>query len=313
MRILAGDIGGTNSRLAVFQNGGDGLRLQTQHTYASEQYGDLSEVLSEFLGRCDGACEAVCLGLPGPVDADEAVQLTNLPWTIDHELLCQISGTNNVTIINDVQASAAGVAHLRDEELTWLHTAASDPHGARAVISVGTGLGVAGLDPSGHSFATEAGHTTFAPRSDFDLALYRSLRKRYHHVSWERVASGPALTKIHSHIAFGGVSALDASEIVGRSGSDDQCRRAVAQFCSYIGAVAGNIALTMMATGGVYLCGGVAPKVIDAVGVEPFLEAFLDKGRMRPLLERIPILLIRDENLALVGAAHTAMELAAPL
>ena len=311
MSILAGDIGGTNSRLAAFRDGDGGLEPCAQHTYPSADYSCVSEVISEFLASWDGVCEAVCLGLPGPVTPARVIQLTNLPWRVDRERLRRAAGTDKVEIINDVQASAAGVHRLRDSDVTRLHAAQPDPDGMRAVISVGTGLGVAGLEANGRTFATEAGHMTFSPRTDFDLELLATLREEYGHVSWERVASGPALPKIYAHIAPPGVAELDASEIVSRSAGDDGCRRAIMTFSRYLGAIAGDVALTMMATGGVYLCGGVAPRVVDACGADPLVQSFVDKGRMGAILERIPVYLVRDGNLALTGAAHVGARLLA--
>jgi glucokinase len=192
-------------------------------------------------------------------------------------------------------------------DFVCLHEGKSDPRGNRVVISLGTGLGVAGLTPSGRAFATEAGHATFSPRTEFDLELLRGLSREYGHVSWERVASGPALPRIYSSLASAESPRLDSPAITARAASDPLCGEALATFCRYVGTAAGNIALTMMATGGIFFCGGVAPKVIDVVGAGPILQALTDKGRMRPLLEKVPVYLVRDDDLALWGAAYTAM------
>ena len=307
LTILAGDIGGTNSRLAIYERRTRGLALVAQKTYSSAGYSCVADIISEFLAATGTRCDVVCLGLPGPVRSQTVVHLTNLPWTVDRDRLRQTAATDRVDLINDVQASAAGVFERPATDFTCLHEGLSDPLGNRAVISLGTGLGVAGLTPSGRAFATEAGHASFSPRTEFDLDLLRELSREYGHVSWERVASGPALERIYRSLAPEGSHGLDVPAIVDRATSDPLCRETLATFCRYVGSVAGNISLTMMATGGIFFCGGVAPKVIDAVGASPILEALNDKGRMRPVLEKIPIYLVRDDNLALTGAAYTAM------
>ena len=296
MTVLAGDIGGTNSRLAIFEDRTDGLEQVAQRTYPSGDYGGVAEIISEFLGAFHTQCDVVCLGLPGPVGSEKEIRLTNLPWRVDKERLRKTARTDRVEFINDVEASAAGVFERPSGDFVCLHEGRPEPLGNRAVISLGTGLGVAGLTPNGRAFATEAGHATFSPRSEFDLDLMRALGREYDHVSWERVASGPALPRIYSFLAPPNAAHLDASEIVDRTAADPMCRKTVATFSHYVGAVAG-----------VFLCGGVAPRVIDAVGADPILAAVVDKGRMRSLLEKVPIYLVRDDNLALTGAARTAV------
>lgn len=306
MTVLAGDIGGTNSRLAIYERRAGRIEKVGQQTYPSGDYDSVAEITAEFLDRRSIHCDAVCLGLPGPVGNERVIQLTNLPWQVDRDLLHRTLQVERIELINDVEASAIGVHERSVDEFECLRKGRPDPHGNRTVISLGTGLGVAGLSPSGRAFATEAGHATFSPRSDFDLELLRELSREFDHVSWERVASGPALSRIHSVLVPNGEKRLQAAEIVDRSGFDPLCRRTLELFGSYVGAVAGNIALTMMATGGIFFCGGVAPKVIDVDGAETILATLVDKGRMRPLLERIPVYLVRDDNLAVTGAAHTA-------
>lgn len=306
-RVLAGDIGGTNSRLAIYENGAQGLVQLVHKIYPSGDYSGVEEIIGAFLAAGGSRCDAACLGLPGPVHSEDRVRLTNLPWLVDRERIRQIVRTDAVELINDVQASAVGVHEGPVGEFECLHRGQADPLGNRAVVSLGTGLGVAGLTPSGRAFATEAGHASFSPREDFDFDLLRDLRREYDHVSWERVAAGPALHRIYSFLAAADAPSLDPPAIVKSADSNRVCRRTVVTFSRYVGAVAGNIALTMMATGGVFFCGGVAPKIVDAVGAGAILEALVDKGRMRPLLERVPIYLVRDDHLALSGAAHTAL------
>ena len=307
MTILAGDIGATNSRLAMYERRTGGLTTVAHHTYPSAEYGCVADIISEFLKTAGSQCDVVCLGLPGPMGSESVVHLTNLPWVVDREQLRQTAATDRVELINDVQASAAGVFEHPATDFTCLREGLADPHGNRAVISLGTGLGVAGLTPTGRAFATEGGHASFSPRTEFDLELFRELGREFGHVSWERVASGPALVRIYRALAPEGAPRIDVREIVERAASDPLCRETVVTFCGYVGAATGNIALTMMASGGIFFCGGVAPKVIDAVGAGPILEALVDKGRMRSVLEKIPVYLVRDDDLALMGAAFTAM------
>lgn len=307
MTILAGDIGGTNSRFAIYRQRPWGIERVNQQIYPSEAYGGVADIVSEFLSTSETTCDLTCLGLPGPVCSESVVDLTNLPWRVDKEHIRQTVRSERVDLINDVEASAVGVHAGRLDDYVCLREGQPDARGMRAVISLGTGLGVAGLTPSGRAHATEAGHTTFSPRTDFDLELLRALSREFGHVSWERVASGPALRRIHSLVKPAAAPPLDAPEIVGGAESDSACQRTVKILGSYIGAIAGNVALTLMATGGIFLCGGVAPRVVDSVGSHAILEALVDKGRMRSLLERIPVYLVRDDCLALTGAAHTAL------
>jgi glucokinase len=307
MTVLAGDIGGTNSRLAIFERRADGIEKIGQQTYPSRDYGSVAEITVEFLESRAIHCDVVCLGLPGPVGSERVVQLTNLPWRVDRDRLRRSLNARHVELINDVEASAIGVHRGPVEDFVCLREGRAEQDGNRAIISLGTGLGVAGLTPSGRAFSTEAGHATFSPRTEFDLNLHRDLSREFDHVSWERVASGPALTRIYDALAPEGQDRLAAPAIVDGSELDPTSRRTLEIFGSYVGAVTGNIALTMMATGGIFFCGGVAPKVFDVLGPDPILAALVDKGRMRPLLERIPIYLVRDDDLAVTGAAHLAL------
>ncbi len=199
-----------------------------------------------------------------------------------------------------------GIDQLSESDLICLQPGQADPAGNRVVVTVGTGLGVSALSPSGQTLATEAGHATFSPRSKFDLELYTSLHSIYGHVSWERVASGMALPVIHALLSPG--QNLDAAEIVRRAPTDSLCGRAVEILRGYIGAVAGNVALTLMGSGGLYLAGGVAGRVLGKDKSDRFLSAFCDKGRMRGLLECMPVFLVKSGNLALRGAAKTAVD-----
>lgn len=309
-RILAGDIGGTHSRLAIYNHRASRVELLRRETYSSSGHPGLTEILATFLHDDGGTVDAACLGIPAPMNGD-IVRPPNLPWQVDRQEVHQAIGTDRVALINDVEASAAGLEGLSDDELICLQAGTADPHGNRAVLSLGTGLGVSALTPAGRTFATEAGHATFAPSTDTDFALQAELQREFGHVSWERIASGSALPRVHALLAPNGTEPLEASEIVRRADSDPVCRLVIETFRRHIGAAAGNIALTLMASGGLYVTGGVATRVLDTHNAGPFLDAFRSKGRMRPLLERIPVFLVREPNLALRGAARKALALVA--
>jgi glucokinase len=312
-RILAGDIGGTHSRLAIFSHQASGLELLHQRTYPSSEHGCLTDVLETFLGNQNDDMDAVCLGLPAPIQPGAVFPLTNLPWQVDRERVFQAVGTDRVALINDVEASAVGIQGISEDNLVRMQVGQADIGGNRVVISVGTGLGVCALTPAGRTFATESGHASFSPGCAFDLELFGRLQTEFGHVSWERVASGPALPLIHALLAGDRSPSLEASEIVNRSGSDPVCWEAVETLRRYIGSAAGNIALTLMGSGGIYLAGGVASKIFHGERDQQFLGAFRNKGRMSTLLEKIPVNLVHEDNLALRGAAQRAITLLAAI
>lgn len=313
VRILAGDIGGTHSRLAIFSHQASRLELLHQRTYPSSEHGGLTDVLESFLGSQTEDVDAACLGLPAPIQPLAVFPLTNLPWQVDRERVFQAVGTDRVSLINDVEASAVGIEGISQDDLVRMQAGQADAGGNRIVISVGTGLGVSALTPAGRTFATESGHASFSPGCALDLELFGRLQAEFGHVSWERVASGPALPLIHALLAGDRSPTLEASEIVNRSGSDPICWEAVETLRRYVGSVAGNIALTLMGSGGIYLAGGVASKIFTGEGDHQFLSAFRNKGRMSGLLEKIPVNLVHEDNLALRGAAQRAVTLLAAI
>jgi glucokinase len=306
-RILAGDIGGTNARLAIYSHQGSRFDLLRRETYSSSEHSCLPDMLARFLKHDGGNVDAACLGLPTPIHSGIMCP-PNLPWQVDRERVFQTIGTDRVALINDVEASAAGIEGLPAEDLVVLQTGHVDPAGNRAVIALGTGFGVSAITPSGRTFATEAGHASFSPSSERDFELQARLQREYGHVSWERIVAGSGLPDIHALLAPEHSPRLEAREIVRRAASDNACRESVEIFRRHIGTVAGNIALTLMATGGLYLTGGAATSVLNDACPDRFMGSFCDKGRMRPLLERIPVYLVPENNLGLRGAARTAIE-----
>ncbi len=322
MRVLAGDIGGTNARLALYDVAGARCAPEVMQTYPSREYDSLEEIVRRFIDAHRIATSRACFGVPGPVKGGRA-QTTNLPWVVEAAKLSADTGLKRVDILNDLEAQAYGIATLDPEDLVELNPGDPSAVGNRALIAAGTGLGQAGLYWDGEEhrpFACEGGHTTFAPRGDLQLALSDHLADRYGHVSWERVVSGPGLVNIYGFLVeFRGAETPGwlAEQLVGDDpaaaiskaaleGRSEICREALDLFVELYGAEAGNLALKIMATGGLYLGGGIAPEIVEPLREGRFLTAFSAKGRMRPLLEAMPVRLILNEQTALLGAARYA-------
>ncbi|MGE0041136.1 MAG: glucokinase [Vicinamibacterales bacterium] len=318
--ILAGDIGGTKTALAWVDAGA----VVATRTVPSAGFASLAEIVRAFLAM-DTACvaRAACFGIAGPIVGD-IVRTTNLPWVIDRRELSALLGTPRVRLINDLEAVAHGVGVLGDDELVTLNPGRSDRSGNAAVIAAGTGLGEAGLYWDGavhHPFATEGGHASFAPRNELEIGLLRFLLAEHQDVSWERVLSGPGLHGIYRYLRDGlragepewltdRLRDGDPAAIVAGAaldGSSPVCRRALDLFVTLYGAEAGNLALKTLATGGVFVAGGIAPKILPALTGGNFLRAFVRHGRFRPVLEAIPVQVVVSDAVALRGAARAAV------
>lgn len=319
MKVLAGDIGGTNARLTVFSIQGGRFEQEVAEVFPSPQYSSLVDIVVEFMKGHGIKCRTACFGVPGPVK-DGRAEITNLPWVVEASRLAEGAGVERVALLNDLEAQAWGIAVLAPDDLVVLNEGAPDASGNAALIAAGTGLGQAGLYWDGEThrpFACEGGHASFAPRGELQLNLQDFLIRRFGgHVSWERIVSGPGFVNLHDFLvehrhADAPVEHLDAlrkddpAEITASAmaGSCRLCVEALELFVQFYGAEAGNLALKIMSTGGVYLGGGIAPKIIDKLRESSFMESFLDKGRMRPLLEAMPVLVIMREGTALLGAA----------
>ena len=317
--ILAGDIGGTNSRLALFE---DGYRLTAEKTYPSRDHAGLGEVVRLFLKETGANVKRACFGVAGPVRGGR-VRTTNLPWTVDAAELARDLGIPRVGLLNDLEATAHGIPALSPSDLVVLNEGQDGARGNRALIAAGTGLGEAGLFWDGrthHPFATEGGHASFAPRNERETGLLVHLLVQFDTVSWERVVSGPGLHHLYRFLRDAEkqeepewlemeMREGDPSAAIVRSalsGTSPLCGETVDFFVSLLGAEAGNLALKVMATGGVYIAGGMAPKMLPRLTGPRFLEAFLDKGRMRPVLEAMPVRIILNGRTALEGAARYA-------
>ena len=321
--ILAGDIGGTNTRLGLFEADGNKPRPVAIETYPSHQFASLGEILKEFAPREMRVVDSTCFGLPGPV-IDGAVVTPNLPWKVTIAEVQAAVGDAAVELINDLEANAHGVSTLGEKDLVVLHEGSPNATGNAALISAGTGLGEAGLHWDGENwqpFASEGGHVDFAPRNDLEAAMLSWMLRQHAHVSYERFLSGPGLHNIYRFlIEYGcgqepdwlreaiatGDPGAEISHAAMEKGSEI-CQTALDLFVNVYGAEAGNIALKMLATGGVFIGGGIAPKILRELQKPRFMEAFLTKGRMRPLLEGVPVKVIVNDLTALHGAARVAL------
>ncbi len=318
--ILAGDIGGTHTRLALFDQAGE-LDLVTEKKYRSRDHQSLAEIVRIFLAEKKTEITAACFGVAGAVRSGRC-QATNLPWIIDERQLEHELNISRVRLLNDLEANAYGIGALKENELFVL-CAGQKQTGNQALIAAGTGLGEAGLYWDGkvhHPFACEGGHADFAPRNGLEIELFQYLKKKWHHVSFERVVSGPGIYAIYRFLVESGHEKAsnqveaelvrgDAPRIIseyGRENRDSACSRALDLFLNCYGAEAGNLALKFLSLGGVYIGGGIAPTLLERIKKGGFYSAFVDKGRFTELLHSIPIYVILNDNAALLGAATFA-------
>jgi glucokinase len=332
--LLAGDIGGTHTRLAAYELGesqfaGGGLaptpqvlRPVAEETFPSADHASLDAIVRAFLAAHDLTVQHAGFGVAGPVVHGRA-EVTNLPWTIDANSLARTLDVNSVSLINDLEAIAYGIPALRPEDFLVLNPGAPDATGNAAVIAAGTGLGVAGLYWDGvthRPIASEGGHADYGPLDPLQMELLQYLLGRWPHVSYERVLSGPGLLNLYQFLRDTG-RAAEQPEVAAALREDDPaatiasaalagtcalCQQALDLFVAIYGAAAGNVALAFKATGGLYVAGGIAPKIHPALERPAFVQAFLAKGRMRDLLEGIPVRVIMNDKAGLLGAARCA-------
>ena len=320
--ILAGDIGGTNSRLAFFAARGGRLDRVVEETYATDDHTSFEAIVQTFVSSHALPVDVACFGVAGPVKHGRC-ETINLPWVVDARHLAQALHLKAVSLLNDLEANAYGLVMLTPENFVLLNQ--GDPHasGNAAVIAAGTGLGEAGLywDGQHHRpFAGEGGHASFAPNDPMQMELLGFLRREFEHVSWERVLSGPGLHNIYRFLRDTGrgeeptwltqeMQQHDPPTVISQAalaGTSALCRQALDLFVSLYGAEAGNVALKLMATGGVYVSGGIAPKIIQKLTDSTFMDAFVAKGRLQPLLQEIPVRIVMNDKAALLGAARFA-------
>ncbi len=321
--ILAGDIGGTNTRLAILEVVKGHFNFLGEETFASREEPSLESALRKFLSSTTHFITKACLGVAGPV-REGRCEATNLPWVIDSREIARQLKLPRVGLINDLEASAYGIVALETRDFEALNQGACGSQGNRAVVSAGTGLGEAALFWDGREhrpFATEGGHADFAPRNHLETQLLDYLLKRYSRVSAERLISGQGLVNIYQFLKdteraeepkwlVDQMRHKDPPAVITESalgGKSPLCVQALDLFVSLYGAEAGNMALKVMATGGVYLGGGIAPKIVAKLREPVFMNAFAAKGRMRPLLQTIPVRVILNPTVGLLGAASYAM------
>jgi glucokinase len=320
--LLVGDIGGTKTSLALYSGEHGPFGPAAEATYPSAQYTGLDVMVRDFLSEIGGAADSACFGVAGPVVEGRAT-ITNLPWVLDESELAAALGTPSVRLLNDLTAIACALPFLSSEELHTLNAGDPAPKGALAVIAPGTGLGEAFLTWDGARYLpqpSEGGHASFAPVSSTQVELLRYLFGRFAHVSSERVCSGSGIPNIYAFLRDSGqapepawlamqiAAAPDPTPVIVRAAletpqPDALCMATLETFVTILGAEAGNLALKVLATGGVYLGGGIPPRLLRLLEHPAFLETFRGKGRMADLLDRVPVHVILNPKAALLGAA----------
>ncbi len=320
--ILAGDIGGTHTRLAIFDYRKSQTKPVSMRVYPSRDYDSLDAIVRVFMSEQKISVNAACFGVAGPVKHGRS-ETSNLAWVVDSRQLASELSLESVELLNDLEASAYGIALVEPKDFVVLNEGITDEGGMAALISAGTGLGEAGLRWEGgyyKPFPSEGGHADFAPRNKLETELLLYLLKEYDHVSYERVLSGPGLYNIYKFLRDSGrgdeplwlserIAHDDPSSVIAQAAlerSSELCVQSLDLFVSIYGAEAGNLALKFLATGGVFVGGGIAPKIIDKLRDSTFMEAFKAKGRLRALLEAVPVRVILNDQTALLGAARYA-------
>jgi glucokinase len=325
--LIAGDIGGTKTLLALFDAASGPRKPVMTAEFRSADYTGLAPMVRAFLAEAEACAECACFDVAGPVD-DGRTQLTNLPWTLDEETLRLDLSLDRVTLLNDLAAVAVSVPHLQPDEVHTINPGTPAPHGPVAVVAPGTGLGEAFLVWNGQAYipcASEGGHADFAPADELQDGLLRFMRARFGHVPYERVCSGSGLPNLYDFLHEAGghgdeppgfsarlAEAADRTPLVVKAAVEDPeanplAAAAVALFVSILGAEAGNLALKVLATGGVYLAGGMPGCLIPQLEDGGFMKAFVAKGRFTDRLTTTPVRVITTRA-ALLGAATYGLE-----
>ena len=323
--ILAGDVGGTKSNLALLDGKGDRFRVVFIHRYPSHEYTRFEDIIDDFLGRGrdflsatpTGRIQAAGFGVAGPVIGRE-VRITNLSWGIDADALDRQLGTRHIVLLNDLEATGYSLACLAPEDLCILNKGLPAPQGTQALIAAGTGLGEAILTWNDSRYIvapSEGGHADFAPRTEQEIELLRYLKTLHKFVSFELIVSGRGFLTLHEflnkrirHPSFDEPGADPAPEItrLGLAGSCSVCVETLDLFVTLYGAEAGNLALKALARGGVFVAGGIAPKILPKMQNGNFFKAFCEKEKFQELLSHIPIHIVLNEEAPLLGAAAEA-------
>ncbi len=322
--LLAGDIGGTKSRLAIFAEGGGPRAPLHESSLPSARFGGIEALIRAFLKSSGFSAESASLAVAGPV-IDGRAMVTNLPWIVDGEQIRRDFGLRSVRLMNDLAATVRAIPLLESADLHVLNSGEPVRGGAIAVVAPGTGLGEAFMTCDGRRFrehASEGGHADFAPADELEIELLRAARQETGHVSYETLCSGPGIGRIYrflrdrkgrkepSGLAARLAAAADATPIIVEEALADHgglCGETLTRFVSILGAESGNFALKTLATGGLYLGGGIVPRIIPFLEQEGFLQAFRRKGPMADLLHRMPVQVILDPRAALIGAADCGL------
>jgi glucokinase len=325
--LLAGDIGGTKTNLAIFSSQTELRTPLREATFPSAHYPGLEKIVHEFLSGSNIVIERACFGVPGPVIEGKA-RITNLPWLLQEAHLQEKLHIPSVRLLNDLSAMAYAIPLLEQADLCLLNSNMPETHGPLAVVAPGTGLGEAFLTWDGscyHAYASEGGHADFAPTNQCEIGLLRYLLERFEHVSYEQVCSGLGIPHIYAYLqetscidelpAYRSkfAEAGDITPIILQAATDKQrpsplCVLTLKMFASILGAEAGNLALKVLATGGVYFGGGIPPRILSFLKEDAFMQAFKRKGRLSEFLSHIPVYVILNPKVPLMGAAYYGFE-----
>ena len=319
--ILAGEIGATRTRLAAFETEGNQLQCAVEKTYMSQQHDGLPGILAHFIKTEGIPVHSACFGVAGPVRAGRS-KISNLPWVIDAREIAKQLRLNSVGLLNDLEAYAYGIDGLESKDFITLSEGAEGAEGNRAVISAKTGLGMAGLYWDGfrhHPFACEGGHADFAPRNELQMELLAYLQKKYGRISCERILSGPGIKNIYDFLRDAHKAeepewlrtklsaAPDPPALISQMALECKsaiCDQTLSIFVSVFGAETGNCALNFMSTGGIFIGGSIAAKIVPKMKDPLFLESFLDKGRMATILKDMPVKIVANDDSGMIGAAR---------
>lgn len=316
-KYLAGDIGGTKTLLGVFSHQGDRMVIEREEKFINKDFPTLEAIIDKFLAG--EKVRSACFGIAGPVQ-NGVCSMVNLPWVVDSGKISREFRFEKTFLINDLLANAYGISVLGEKNLYVLQKGRESPKENQGLISVGTGLGFCALfyhNGERVPSASEGGHGDFAPRNEDEVELFRYLKKQYGHVSSERVLSGSGLTSIYRFLIEVKGERATQQELdlinsdnltkkiveLGNLGESKLCEKALEWFCSLYGAEAGNFALMTLALGGIFIGGGIAPRIMNVLKKGDFMKAFSDKGRLSDLLLQVPVKIILEEKTALHGAA----------
>jgi glucokinase len=319
--VLAGDIGGTKANMSLCKFTAKGMEVVKEKRYVSKDYVSFTDIISDFIDGLPNP-QKVCLSVAGPV-IDGKVKFTNLSWQIDRVEISKTLGGSPVAILNDLEATAYGLAALKPDELHTLHQGTNQTPGNIAILAAGTGLGEAGLFFDGscyHPFATEGGHCDYAPRTKQDLGILYFLQARHEHVSWERLLSGNGIVTIWEYLTqmenkpkpewiLEAMKTTDPAAVISNAAKDAKCStcvEAIKLFDRFLAIEAANMILKFKATGGLYLAGGIAPKIITLLNPETWKEIFESSGRMKHLLNTVSVHVMLNEKAPMLGSIYYA-------